>query len=272
MWMGVLALAAALTPVEKAVAYLSRQTPAWRLENRCFSCHNNGDGARALYAAGLAPDHPALAETTAWLTHPERWDSNPGDPAVSDKKLARIQFGAALLASGRREGLCLAAEQIAKERNADGSWTIDTGSPATYGTALATYFAQRVLRVCGVDTQTTAAWFAGLQPRSTVDAAAQLLAQPGNRAARALLLRGQTRDGGWGEFPGLPAQAFDTALAVIALRSGSEAARGRDWLIARQQEEGGWPETTRPPGAQSYAQHISTSAWALLALLGQPLP
>jgi len=44
-------------------------------------------------------------------------------------------------------------------------------------------------------------------------------------------------------------------------------ARGRAFLVARQQPGGGWPETTRPPGAQSYAQHISTSGWATLALI-----
>jgi hypothetical protein len=44
--------------------------------------------------------------------------------------------------------------------------------------------------------------------------------------------------------------------------------QGRAYLIETQLPSGGWPETTRPPGAQSYAQHISTSGWATLALLG----
>jgi len=34
-----------------------------------------------------------------------------------------------------------------------------------------------------------------------------------------------------------------------------------------QQPAGGWPETTRPSGGVSYAEHISTTAWALYALL-----
>src|SRR5262249_25750881 len=33
---------------ERAVAYLVREVPLWSQENHCFSCHNNGDGARAL--------------------------------------------------------------------------------------------------------------------------------------------------------------------------------------------------------------------------------
>ncbi|MEX0713581.1 MAG: hypothetical protein WD278_14585 [Pirellulales bacterium] len=35
----------------------------------------------------------------------------------------------------------------------------------------------------------------------------------------------------------------------------------------QQLEDGSWPETTRPAGGQSYAQRISTTAWATIALL-----
>lgn len=267
---GVLLLAFALSPEERAIAYLSREVPRWRGENGCFSCHNNGDGARALFTARVQPDNAALAETMAWLEKPEQWDSNRGDPAISDKKLARIQFGAALLASGRAAPVCRAAAVIGKDMDPNGSWTVDSGSPATYGTALATYFARSVLRACGTETPLTDRWFAALRPRSTMEAAAAMLANPDRTDARAFLLQAQTSDGGWGEYPGMPAQVFDTALAVLALKRNEHpepVRRGREWLIARQQSEGGWPETTRPPGSQSYAQHISTTAWATMALL-----
>jgi hypothetical protein len=259
-----LLVAMALTPVGRAVAYLSTEVPRWRAENGCFSCHNNGDGARALYAARVAPESAALRETTAWVTNPAAWDTNRGDPAVSDKKLARIQFGTALLASGRREAVCVAAGVIGKDMGADGSWTVDAGSPATYGTVLATYYAREVLRACGRETALTDRWLAGRRAESVVEAAALLMATPGRADAREFLLRARSSDGAWGEYPGTPAQVFDTAVAVIALRGD---AKGRAWLLARQQPEGGWAETTRPPGSQSYAQHISTTAWALMALL-----
>ena len=57
-----------------------------------------------------------------------------------------------------------------------------------------------------------------------LEAAALLLASPGRVDARAYLVVAQTSDGGWGEYPGMPAQVFDTAIAVIA-RPGD--ARGR---------------------------------------------
>ena len=261
-------LGLALTPAEKAVAYLSKEVPKWRGENGCFSCHNNGDGARALYKAGVDARGGVLAETSAWLEKPELWESNRGNPAVSDKKLAKIQFGAALLALGNQKPVCGAADLIVKERGTDGAWKVDDGSPATYGTVLATVFARNVMAACGLDTGLTDRWLAMQKPVSVLDGAALLMADRNRNDARTYLLEAQNPDGGWGEHRGLPAQVFDTAVAVIALRGSlKEVSRGKAWLVSKQQEEGGWPETTRPPGAQSYAQHISTTAWALLALL-----
>jgi len=43
--------------------------------------------------------------------------------------------------------------------------------------------------------------------------------------------------------------------------------RGRAYLVSIQNEDGSWTETTRPPGGESYAQRISTTGWAALALL-----
>ena len=60
------------------------------------------------------------------------------------------------------------------------------------------------------------------------------------------------------------------ALVLLALQRANEhqaVERGRAFLISIQLPTGGWQETTRPAGARSYAQHISTSAWATLALL-----
>ena len=109
--------------------------------------------------------------------------------------------------------------------------------------------------------------------------------EPDNwRAAIELLKKGQGRDGGWGPYVTSPAEPFDTALATLALhtltRRPSRAepsftaatladaiAKGRAYLVREQLADGSWNETTRPAGQTSYAQRISTTGWALLALM-----
>ena len=78
------------SPETRAIAYLADEVSLWSRENHCFSCHNNGDGARALYTArrlSYAVPESSLAETTQWLTRPLDWDENRGEPGFSDKRL-----------------------------------------------------------------------------------------------------------------------------------------------------------------------------------------
>ncbi|MBM3819583.1 MAG: hypothetical protein FJW14_11315 [Acidimicrobiia bacterium] len=98
------------------------------------------------------------------------------------------------------------------------------------------------------------------------------------------LARGQAPDGGWGPYVTSPSEPFDTALAVLGLVAVRNVAdldtapytqaeldqairKARDYLIPSRLEDGSSPETTRPAGGESYAQRISTTAWALQALL-----
>ena len=89
-----------------------------------------------------------------------------------------------------------------------------------------------------------------------------------------MLIRAQGKGGGWGPFERSSPEAFDTAIALIALdrhrdQPGVEGAiaRGRRHLAATQSEDGSWAETTRPSEGESYAQRVSTTAWAAMALL-----
>jgi hypothetical protein len=61
----------------------------------------------------------------------------------------------------------------------------------------------------------------------------------------------------------LARQAPESAPVEI----GAMIRRGRAFLTAGQRPDGSWPETTRPPGGDSYAQRLSTTGWATLALL-----
>ncbi len=85
--------------LQSALTFLAREVPRWSSENHCYSCHNNGDAARALYVgrtSGYTVPAEALADTTAFLLAPDKWSEARGAPAATDKNLARIQFAAAL--------------------------------------------------------------------------------------------------------------------------------------------------------------------------------
>jgi len=281
--------------LQSALTFLAREVPRWERENHCYSCHNNGDAARALYLGrkkGYTVPNEAISATTAWLLTPDRWDEIHGSPAASDKQLARIQFTAALAEAVRTvvvNGTAVlnsAAASLVKLQSPDGSWQVDTGglpgAPATYGTALATYLSRRSLEMLeqsqfGDAIKRATHWLSITKPVSVVDAAALLLALPDRADCRQYLLQAQTSDGGWGAQPKMPAEAFDTAMALLALKGeGPAAARGRAVLIRMQESDGGWPETTRPSGSQSYAERISTTGWVVYALLetaaGKPPP
>jgi hypothetical protein len=289
------------TAERRALAYLAEEVPRWSAENKCFSCHNNGDAARALYAAvRLSRPVPAqaLADTTRWLSQPGRWGKQARAGPNADQSLEHIQFSAALVAAldagllRAREPLAQAAALVAGDQQPDGSWKVDvpgtTGSPATYGACLATHLARRTLRRADPERYRAALaradrWLRGVRLERVLDAAAVLLALEGadDAAARVqrqrcleLFRKGQDRDGGWGPFVNAAAEPFDTAvvlLALVPLRDQAEwkerLGKGRAFLKAAQGEDGSWPETTRPAGGQSYAQRLSTAGWATLALL-----
>lgn len=287
---------------EKAVAFLASHTLSWPEENGCFSCHNNGDAARALHAArkrGLRLDSTVLAETNRWLLSPDRWDENKGRKEFGDQRLAALQFTSALEAAidgGLDDGLAAfrkAAGMVASTQDDDGSWRFDnagaTGSPITYGAFLATATARRILhradsRRYAPHIERADRYLLSEPVHRVLDAAAVVWhsAQfiPANedlvrrrRECVRVLLEGESEDGGWGPFVTSAPEPFDTAVVVLALDALQDddlrapAARGRRFLVRSQRSDGSWPATTRPPGADSYPQMISTTAWATLALV-----
>jgi hypothetical protein len=271
------------------VAYLVRHVPMWQRKNRCFSCHHNGDAARALFASGR--NDPV---TLRWLQRPEGWEKNGGDGEFNDRKLARLQFTVALVEADRagllkgRRPLVKAAAQLAGDQRKDGRWSVvapgTDGGPTVWGDALATALALSALRRADAKKHRAAveragAWLRRLKVVSVMDAAAVLIglgkaedeaARAQRRRCLALIEKAQSRAGGWGPYATSPPEVFDTALVLVALagqgKCGAMRARGRAWLLAQQETDGSWPETTRPGGAVSYAQRLSTAAWAVLAL------
>ena len=172
------------------------------------------------------------------------------------------------------------------------------GGATFYGTPLATAMARRSLAGATTETVTRARAKASARLRTTtrwavVDASAVLLglerdvdsaAVAQRQRSLRLLKHGQGQDGGWGPYVNSQSEPFDTALTLLALAGlpnadarsrspysdrerGEAIRRGREYLLGAQQPDGSWPETTRPPHGESYAQRISTTAWALMALL-----
>src|SRR5436853_3007138 len=145
------------TPEQRAIEYLSREVPSWSKENHCFSCHNNGDAARALFVSkrlGFTVPQAALTDTTEWLSRPKTWDNLNGTAGFSDKRLARIEFANALV-EAMDAGFVIdkkiivdAVEPLVAVQDSSGGWTVDANAlaplPATYGPVLATYMARRV--------------------------------------------------------------------------------------------------------------------------------
>ena len=249
----------------------------------------------------------SLDDTLAFLKQPAKWDQNKAPDGFDDKQLARVQFASALAVAERHgkaasTDLAQAAKLLVADQKADGSWTLDQSksiaSPATYGTIIATWSARTTLITSGMQPDhftivATDRWVRGLTPENVIDAAATVLAlelasdvmaDNLRRTCLQIIRQGQSPDGGWGPYVTAKPQVFDTAMVVQALslldveprlaRSTyrpeelKEAiAKGKGYLVKQQRAEGSWPETTRPADQESYAQRISTTGWALLALL-----
>jgi len=295
--------------IAKGVDYLKAEVPKWKAEHPCYSCHNNGDATRALLVAGSKGYDlgTSLDDTLAFLKQPATWDQNKAPSGFDDKTLAKIQFASALALAERHgkassTALEAAAKLLVAEQKPDGSWELDSsqslGSPATYGTIIATWSARSSLIASGMQPDNFTIvqadkWIRGLTPENVLDASATVLAldlasdvmaENLRRNCLSILRTGQSPAGGWGPYVTAAPQVFDTAMAVLALGSleaeprlarsayrveelKEAVANGKKYIVSQQRSDGSWPETTRPANQESYAQRISTAGWAMLALM-----
>ena len=249
----------------------------------------------------------SIDDTLAFLKQPASWDQNKAPAGVDNKGLARVQFAAALAMAERQgkaasTDLEAAAKLLVADQKQDGSWQLDDsqslGSPVNYGTILATWSARSTLIASGIQPDNFSVvqadrWIRGLTVESVLDASATILAlelssdvmaENLRRNCLSILRQGQSPAGGWGPYVTAAPQVYDTALAVLALSSleveprlarsayrveelKEAIANGKKFIVSQQRPDGSWPETTRPANQESYAQRISTTGWAMLALL-----
>ena len=286
----------------KAFQYLEKESLQWVQENKCYSCHNNGDAARALFLTSpkLAArfSGPQWRELIEWYQEPDKWNEASNRELDLSPTLGLVQFAATSIEAQRQtlrpmppSGYARIRSLILAAQHEDGSWHLENegqlGSPATYGNVLGTLRALEILAKLPTAQSKTATdrainWIDQQNPHASIELAAgsqilKLSTRPKEQAKSRLWLRRlrdqQNRNGGWGPFRSQFSEIFDTAIALIALCSQPKPdieagviLAGRSFLIENQESDGGWLETTRPSGGTSYAQHISTTAWALIAL------
>jgi len=298
------------SPEAKAVSFLSKEVPKWHTANGCYSCHNNGDGARALLMASHRGYEvgPSLETSLAFLRAPETWATTKVQ-VEANRPLGRVSYAAALATAGERDAspakaLVQAASLIIADQQADGSWSPypahTDATPVTYGPALATWLARSTLIASGREPDDFAVaqtdrWLRTYEVVHTADAAGVLLAMNVTSDVMAdkqraislsILRRAQHPEGGFGPAADAAPTVFHSAIALLALQqyvSDPRLARstyrpeelrealdrGRRWLASQQLPDGSWPETMREAGKKSYAQKISTTSWALMALLAK---
>jgi ankyrin repeat protein len=134
--------------------------------------------------------------------------------------------------------------------------------------------------------QRAAAWLAAAEPKTTEDLTMQLLGLKwAGAASREMqtgirnLLRLQREDGGWGQTPNLPTDAYATGEALYTLHevAGQVNKAGTRYLLETQAADGSWHVVSRATKIQPYFesgfpyggdQWISSAAtaWATTAL------
>lgn len=271
--------------------------------------HNGDAARALLMASHRGQDvGDALSDTRAFLQNPGGWAANKShddDEGLMRLQFAAALAAAGEKDLNPTPALVEAAKVILADQLPDGSWAPDASdppnSPLTWGTTVATWMARSTLISAGREPDDFAVaqtdrFLRTVEATTVPDAAGVILGlgvtsdvMADKQRARYLnLLRFAQRDsGGWGALPNAEsATVFDTALVLLALQQLETDPRlarstyrveelkaaidkGRAYLVAQQQADGSWAETMRGGSASSEAQRLSTTAWALMALLGK---
>jgi hypothetical protein len=247
-----------------------------------------------------------LKDTRAFLETPASWERNKGHEADEGLARLQLSAALAVAREHDLDPappLVAAANILLGDQMPEGSWVPDAsdgpGSPLTWGTAVATWMARTTLIASGRQPDDFSVaqidrWLRTAEGATISDTAgivlglgitADVMADTQRATLLNLLRYAQRESGGWGAVPAAQsATVFDTALVLMALQQfrsdprlarstfreeelRDAIARGRAWLVDQQQPDGSWAATMRGSAAPSDAQRISTTAWALLALL-----
>jgi ankyrin repeat protein len=289
----------------KAVALLERTSASFFREGGCAGCHAQNMTAMAVTAAKAAgiPVHDAeqveaLKGALAQAGAAEQPLLQRADPPTSEiLSFALLQFAASGWKGDRTTDAMI--YNLAAQQREDGSWSMGIARPpmgdgdfsrtATGIRALALFgfsgrqadFQNRIERA--------ARWLATATPQTTEEHSMQLLGlhwagKDSDLLKKAGMLTQQQRDdGGWGQTPDLPSDAYATGEALYALHEIGVSAdsavyrRAVEYLLCTQADDGSWHVTSRAAKIQPYFesgfpyghdQWISSAgtAWAAMAL------
>lgn len=302
------AVAAALPPLrDAAISHIEQKT--------CFGCHNQGPPTIALVAGqgkGFAIFSPE--EVAAQAEHirsfiadnREKFRSGRGTGGQVDTA-GSLLLGLEQTGEPRNEDAAAVVEYLLKTQSNRDHWRCTSNRPPSEASHFTTtYLALRGLRVWGMPEQqeriakriaAARDWLTKTPANDTEDHVFRLLALREAGADRKAienaveaLITLQRPNGGWAQLPSLPADAYATGTALVALNWAGNVPvddpvyrRGIAFLVHTQRTDGTWLLKSRSKPFQPYYeggfphgknQFISSTAsgWAAAALLLASLP
>lgn len=293
----------------RSIPLLQRADVTFLQKSGCVSCHHNSLTAMTVSAArrqGLAVDEKiARDQLTAIGSYIEGWREralqNIGIPGGSNT-VNYILAGMAAENYPPDPATDALARYLKNAQSPEGHWRLLANRPPLGSSEFeVTAVALRGLQVYAPRTQRSeyekavqraVHWLTAAQPQTTADRAFQLLGLTWGGASRESLQNAarelislQQPDGGWGQLPSMPRDAYATGQALVALRESGAVAvtdptyeRGVAYLLSTQLDDGSWHVQSRTIAFQPYFesgfphghdQWISAAAtnWACMALV-----
>jgi ankyrin repeat protein/ABC-type molybdate transport system substrate-binding protein len=293
--------------VERSVPLLQRIAPQFYDRSGCVSCHNNTLTAMTVAAAraqGFAVDERLAAKEAATLTkdveemreHALQQIVVPGGGATTTGSILMALHAQGY---GRTAGTDALVRLLALGQRSDGRWPSVYRPPSEASEFTATAVSVRGIALYAPPDRRAqyastidraVAWLTTSGPVTTEDRVFRLFGLVWGsarreivQAARADLVKMQRADGGWGQLPSMPSDAYATGEALAALHdAGLETSdpvyrRGVRYLLSTQLEDGSWYVRTRAHTTQAFFdsgfphgrdQYISAAAtnWAAMTL------
>lgn len=293
--------------IDRALSFLAKDAMAWKEQHNCVSCHHAALIMWAMREAkgrGHVVDEPVLAELTDWMA--KSGDGKTGVPRPEGRPKAfnakAVLFALALQTDPQpsettKEGIKRMIETVKGDQLDNGQWHAwpDT-RPPIFGPSddTTTTYATLVLLPAAAGDETAkaardkaVAWLTTTPSDDDPQSVAmrlvlwQRLGRPAEET-QPLIMRitqRQNADGGWSQSTEMASDAWATGQALYALsHAGVKAddpmlARGREFLIKTQREDGSWAMTSRPcPPSNAGAKLLmpitgAGSAWGVLGLV-----